>query len=138
MCVNTWFNYLVSLFVAAHALVYLATPLTNLSQSVFQSWKGTSAVLGAALSSVALRSLTTWLWIVAGVGLLATAGAIVFASFVPGIWRPLAAGGALAGVASFVVVWDGQGSQFLSQGGIGFVISLAILAAALMFPRAFT
>lgn len=130
-------GYLVGLFVAAHGLVYLATPLTSISQSVFQGWTGTSALLGAAFASDALQSMTTWLWILAGIGLLAAAGAVVFASFVPGVWRPLAVGGALAGVASFAVLWDGQASQFVSQGGVGLGISLAIVAAAVAFPRAF-
>lgn len=134
---NSRLGYLVGLFVGAHGLVYLATPLTSLSQTVFQGWGGSSAVLGAALGSDALKAVTTWLWILAGLGLVAAACAIAFASFIPGVWRPLAIGGALAGIMSFVVFWDGRAGQFVSQGGIGLGISVVVAAVVLAFPRAF-
>lgn len=133
---ETRVRYLAGAFVALHGLVYLATPLTGLSERVFQGWTGTSILLGSALGSDVLRSLSAWFWILAGVGLMAAGGAIVFTSFVPGVWRPLAIGAAVVGVASFLIFWDGQIALFVNQGGIGLVISVVIAAAAFSFPKA--
>ncbi len=121
------------LFIAAHGLVYLATPLTTLSQTVFQGWKGSSALLGSSLGADALKSVTTWMWIVAGVGLVAAAITIIFTSLLPGAWRPLAISASLIGVASFIVFYDGQTQLFVNQGGVGLVISLAIAGGASVY-----
>ncbi len=129
---------LVGLFIAAHGPVYFATPLTDLSQNVFQGWTGSSLLLGTALTSDALKSVTAWLWILAGIGLVAAATTIIFASLLPGVWRPLAVGASIAGVASFVVFYDGQAQQFVNEGGIGLIISLMIAASSLKLSHAFS
>ncbi len=130
-------RYIVGLFVAAHGFVYFATPLTDLSQNTFQGWTGSSLVLGTTLTSDALKSVTAWLWILAGIGLVAAAATIIFTSVLPGVWRPLAVGASVAGVASFVVFYDGQAQQFVNEGGVGLIISLVIAASALKFSHAF-
>jgi len=132
-----WLRYAISLFIAIHGLVYLVAPFTPMAPNISKGWKGTSAALGNALSTNALKSLTTWFWVLAGIGLLAAATTIAFASLVPGLWRPLVITGSMLGVASFVVFYDGQASLFVNQGGIGMAISLAILAGVLAFPQAF-
>lgn len=135
---KTWLRYGIGLFIAAHGLVYFTTPFTSLSQSVFQEWAGSSALLGTFLTSNALKSVTTWLWILAGIGLVAAAATIIFISVLPGVWRPLAVGASIAGVASFIIFYDGQTQQFVNEGGVGLVISLAIAMGASKFSHVFS
>ena len=134
---EAWLQYLVALFIAVHGLVYLVAPFSPMAPSISKGWKGSSAALGTAFSRDGLASATIVLWILAGIGLLAAAVTIVFASFAPGLWRPLAIGAPLLGVASFAVFYDGQAQLFVNQGGIGLIISLAIAAGASAFPQAF-
>lgn len=133
-----WLRYIISLFIAMHGLVYLVAPFTPMAPGISKGWKGSSAAFGTILGRDTLKSLTTWLWVLAGIGLLAAAAAIAFTSFVPGLWRPFAVIASLLGVASFVVFYDGQATLFVNQGGIGLIISLAIAAGALAFPQAFS
>jgi hypothetical protein len=55
----------------------------------------------------------------------------------PGWWRPLAITGAALGIVAFTAFWDGQTGLLLDEGGLGALISLIILAAAIAFPTAF-
>ncbi len=135
---DIWTRYLIGLFVAAHGFVYFATPLTALSQNIFQGWTGSSLLLGTTLASDSLKSVTTWLWVLAGIGLVAAAATIVFTSALPGVWRPLAIGASIAGVASFIIFYDGQAEQFVNEGGVGLIISLVIAGGALKFSHAFS
>ncbi len=130
-------RYSVGVLVAAHGLVYFATPLTSLSESVFQGWEGSSALLGTALTAEALKAVTTWLWVLAGIGLVAAAAMFVFTSVLPGAWRPTAFAASLVGVASFAIFYDGQAQLFVSEGGVGLIISSAIAIGALAYSRPF-
>jgi hypothetical protein len=134
---EAWLRVIIGLFIAAHGLVYVVAPFTPMAPGISQGWKGSSAVLGTAFSSDNLKSLTVGLWVLAGIGLLAAAATIIFTSLVPGLWRPLAIGASLVGIASFIVFFDGQAQQFVNQGGIGMIISLGIAGAASAFPQAF-
>ena len=51
--------------------------------------------------------------------------------------RPLAITGAALGVAAFAVFWDGQTQLLFQEGAIGAVVSVILLATAMMFPAAF-
>ena len=94
-------------------------------------------LLGNAVSAQSLRTVSSWLWIIAGIGLLAAALSIAFANVTPGLWRPLAIFGGLAGALSFTIFWDGQLQQFTNQGGIGMIISLVVVGGAAFFAHAF-
>ena len=119
--------------VGFHGLVYLISPFWV----TFQEWKGVSFLLGNTVSTQSLRTVSSWLWIIAGIGLLAAAITIALATFSPGLWRPLAVFGGVSGALSFAVFWDGQLQQFTNQGGIGMIISLVIVGAAVVFAHAF-
>ena len=113
-------------------MIYVITPLSSLSATVFADWEGSSVLLGNIIPADALRSLTTVLWLIAGTGILFTGIAIALASRFPHLWRPSAIGATLVGILSFAVFWDGQGAQFVNQGGIGLVLSVGILAGAIV------
>jgi len=104
---------------------------------VYQGWKGTSWLLGSAVTGDALRKLCVVLWAVAGLGLLAAGIALAFASSSQSAWRPLAIGASAVGILSFLAFWDGQGRRLFEEGAVGAVLSLALLVAALVLPRAF-
>jgi hypothetical protein len=131
-----WLRIIIALFIGAHGLVYLIAPFTPMAPSISKGWKGSSAMLGTALSKDSLESLTTALWVIAGIGLLATAATIAMVSFVPGLWRPIAVSASLLGVASFAVFYDGQTPLFVNQGGVGVIIDLAVVTVALGIPQA--
>ena len=94
-------------------------------------------MLGGAIGGAHLKILAEYLWVFAGIGIITAAIAIGLASWLPGIWRPVAIAGSIMGVVSFGVFWDGQRSQFANQGGIGMVISLGIISGAAFFPAVF-
>jgi len=55
----------------------------------------------------------------------------------PRMVAPLAITGAALGIVAFTVFWDGQTGLLFDEGGLGALISLIILAAAIAFPTAF-
>ena len=118
-------------------MVYASTPFWGQAANVFQNWKGSAALLGGAITGGSLKALVTGLWAVAGAGFVLMAVGVAFAGPLPWLWRPTAVVGSLFGITSFALFWDGQTSQFSEQGGIGMVICLVILAAAVAFPKLF-
>ena len=135
----TWLRsltrYLIGLVVGFHGMVYLIFALY--SQYINSAgWKGSSLLLGNAITGDTLKAFTMGLWAIAGVGLIATGIAIAFAPWLHGLWRPLAIGASLVSLLSFVIFWDGQTASFTSQGGIGMFLSLTILVGAIAFPKA--
>ncbi len=126
-----WLRYLIALVVALHGFVYLNAARGVLP--VLQAWKGTSWLLGSALSAAALKRLSIALWAVGGVGTIAAAIAFAFAG--PAAWRPLAIAASAVAIASFLVFWDGRAERLVDEGAIGAVLSLVILLAAIAFPH---
>lgn len=124
-----WMRWLVALLVAAHGFVYLSAARGVLP--IFEGWRGTSWLLGRAVTGEALKQLSLVLWAVAGVGIIAAGVAMGFAPDATGLWRTLAAAASAVGIASFFVFWDGQVSRLFEQGVLGVAISLAILASAI-------
>ena len=130
-------QYLISLIVFFHGVVYVAFPFLSRGTAVFREWKGSSVLLGGTITRETLKQIVSGLWVIAGLGLMGAGLTMALSSWAPGLWRPLAIGGALFGIASFGVFWDGQARQLANQGAIGMVISLVILAGAAAFPKAF-
>ncbi len=129
-----WVRYLVALVVGFHGLVYVIAPFWM----KWGGWKGSSILLGSAITGDSLKTLTGGLWLVAGIGLLGAAVTIALAPWIPSLWRPIAIGASLVGVLSFAVFWDGQVQLLVDEGAIGMVLSLSILSGAASFPQAFT
>ena len=132
---NRLIRYLLALVVSFHGLVYMVTPLSSLSSTVYSGWKGSSALMGSFVTGDALKSLTTALWLIAGVGIFCAGIFMVLASRFPHLWRPLAMVGTSIGMLSFVIFWDGQTAGFVNQGGIGLVLSGAIFVGALTLVK---
>jgi len=135
---NPLMRYLLALVVSFHGLIYIATPLSSLSSTVYSGWKGSSALMGSFVTGDALKSLTTALWLIAGVGIFCAGITIVLASRFPRLWQPIAVAGTLVGMLSFVVFWDGQTAEFVNQGGVGLVLSAVIFVGALTFSSTIT
>ena len=93
-------------------------------------------LLGSTVTGDALKSFTSVLWVISGIGFVCAGVAIVLVTRAPGWWRPIAMGAALIGMASFVVFWDGQTAEFVNQGGIGFMLSTAVFLGAVAIPDA--
>jgi hypothetical protein len=126
-------RYLIALVICFHGLVYVIFALYSPYLGSL-GWRGSSLLLGNSIVGQTLKMLTIDLWAVAGVGLIATGITIAFISFFRRFWRPLAIGASLVSILSLWVFWDGQQSSFSSQGGIGMIVSLAILTAAIVLP----
>lgn len=126
-----WVRYLIALLVAAHGLVYLNGARGVLP--IFEGWKGSSWLLGSAVTGEALKRLCLVMWAVAGIGVVATS--IAFAFWGQTVWRPLAIVASAVAVVSFFLFWDGQIRRAVAQGIIGAIISLLMLVAAIVFPR---
>jgi hypothetical protein len=134
---DAWVRYSVAIVVFAHGLIYLVTPLSSSSKTVFGSWKGTSWLLGSAISTGALKTSCSVLWMVAGLGLVGASFAIVLAPWIPGIWRPLAMGGSAVGIVSFLIFWDGVPGELVNEGVIGLAVSAVILLGSTGLANAF-
>jgi hypothetical protein len=48
-------------------------------------------------------------------------------------WRPSAIGAAIFSMAVFALLWDGKLQEILDKGGVGVLISLAVLVVVLVF-----
>ena len=92
---------------------------------------------GGAVTGGRLEALVITLHVMAGVITLACAAANAFGPSVPGWWRPLAVAGGMAGLAAFIVFWDGQTQRPFEEGAAGAAISLVLMASAIAFPSAF-
>jgi hypothetical protein len=130
---GAWVRYVVALLVVVHGLVYVNAARGVLP--VFDGWSGTSWLLGDAVGAEALRRLALALWVVAGLGLVATGAAIGFALPGAAAWRVVAIVASAVGVLSFFVFWDGRADRLVAEGVLGMLASLAVLAAALALPR---
>jgi len=124
-------RYLIALVVGSHGITYVMFALLG---QAFVEWRGSSWLLGSTITGDTLKTLTLALWVITGVGFIATGIAIAFASSLQGFWRPLATGASIVSVLSFAIFWDGQMARFTDQGGIGMVLSLMILISTIVFP----
>lgn len=131
---NPWFRYALAVVIAIHGFVYINAARGVLP--IYEGWQGRSWLLGDAVTGEALKRLAVTLWAIGGIGLVATALFIAFAPSAQLAWRPLAVIACAIGILSFFVFWDGQSQHLVAQGGVGVVVSLIVLLAALVFPRA--
>jgi hypothetical protein len=129
---NPWLRYLIAFIVFCHGFIYVR--IGAVLPGPIKEWKGTSWLLGNAVTGDQLVALVRGLHVIAGIAILACAVAIAFA---PAWWRPFAVIGAAMGLVALAVFYDGQ-TQFLFQEGIvGAGVSLVLLIIALGFPRVF-
>jgi hypothetical protein len=130
-----WVQYLIAFFVFCHGFVYVR--IGSMLPAPVKGWRGSSWLLGDAISNPQLTKLIVLLHVIAGIATLACAIAIGVPSLLPGWWRPLAITGAVLGIVGFTVFWGGQTGLLLDEGGLGTLISLIIPAGAIAFPAAF-
>jgi len=116
-----WLRYLIAFVVGCQGSTYI--PFGLLVPGRLKEWRGSSWLLGTALTGARLNALVLALHVIAGITTLACAVAIGFAPSAPRWWRPLVILGTTFGIASFAVFWDGQ-IQLLVQEAVGAVISL--------------
>lgn len=131
-----WLRYLIAFVVDCHGFTYI--PFGIPVPGKLKEWRGSSWLLGSAITDDRLKTLMLALHVTAGIAILACAVAIGFAPSVPGWWRPLAIIGGVLGIAGFMVFWDGQTQLLALEGAIGAVISLVLLVSAIAFPGAFS
>ena len=130
-----WLRFLIAFVVFCHGFVYVR--IGSVLPGPIKEWRGSSRLLGSAVTDGQLKALVVGLHVIAGIATLACAVAIGFAPWIPGWWRPLAIAGAAVGIAGFAVFWDGQTRLLFQEGAIGAVLSLILLGGAIAFPRAF-
>ena len=132
---SPWLRYLIAVIVFCHGFIYLRIGPTI--ADTLKEWKGTSWLLGGAVTASQLKTLVLTVNVIAGIVTLACAVAIAFAPSLPGWWRPLALSSAAVGVTAFAVFWDGQRQLLLEEGAIGALVSLALFVVAIAFPQTF-
>jgi hypothetical protein len=124
-----WLRYLIAFVVGCHGFTYI--PFGILVPGTLKEWRGSSWLLGRAITGDRLRTLVLALHVTAGIVILACAVAIALAPSAPGWWRPPAIVGAVVGIAGFAVFWDGQTQLLAQEGVIGVFISLLLLVSAI-------
>jgi hypothetical protein len=132
---TTWVRVLIAFVVFCHGFIYIR--IGSVLPGPIQEWSGSSWFLGSAVTSGQLRALAIGLHVIAGIATIACAFAIGFAPSVPHWWRRFAITGAAVGIAAFSVFWDGQIRLLFDEGVIGAIVSVILLATAIVFPAAF-
>lgn len=132
---SPWVRYLIAFVVFCHGFIYIR--IGSVLPGPVKAWKGSSWLLGSAVTGGPLTALVIGLHVIAGIATIGCALAIGFAPSVPQWWRPLAITGAAVGIAAFAVFWDGQPQLLFEEGAIGAVVSVILLATAMTFPAAF-
>lgn len=130
-----WLRYLIAFVVGCHGFIYMRWGAQ--APSTLKEWTGISWLLGGAVTGDGLQALVSALYVIAGIMTLASAVAIGFAPSLPRWWRPLAIGGAAAGIVGFAVFFDGQTQLMVGEGAIGAGVSLIIFVSAIAFAGAF-
>jgi hypothetical protein len=131
-----WLRYLFALLIGVHGCIYFAFGMGRIPEP-FKGWRGTSWLLGSAITGDRLKALTFGLSRVAGIATLTCALAVAFARAPHGLWPPLAMTGAAFSIAVFAVFWDGQTGQLVNQGVIGVAVSAVLFLSAILSPRMF-
>jgi hypothetical protein len=131
-----WLRYLIAFVVVGHGFIYLAFGMGRIPDAL-KNWKGTSWLLGQAITGDRLKALAFGLSFAAGIATMVCGVAVAVAGSFHGLWRSLAMVGGALGIAVFAVFWDGQKEQLVSQGVIGVPVSAVLLLCAILFPRAF-
>jgi hypothetical protein len=125
-----WLRYVIAFIVGCHGFIYLR--IGPFLPGMVKEWTGGSWLLGGAVNEGQFKAIVRGLHIAAGVLTFGCAAAIALAPALPGWWRPLAIGSALAGVAAFAAFWDGQTRFLAEEGFIGAMVSLILLAVAIV------
>ncbi|HET7218570.1 MAG TPA: hypothetical protein VFJ02_11005 [Vicinamibacterales bacterium] len=132
---SPWLRYLIAFVVLCHGFIYVR--IGSALPAPVAGWRGRSWMLRDAVAGDALETIVVSLHVLAGVATIACAMAIAFAPAFPGSWRPLAVAAGAIGIVAFAIFWDGQGRLLFEEGVIGAVLSVILLAAALLLPVAF-
>ena len=130
-----WLQYAIAFLLFGHGLIYVR--VGAMLPDPIKDWKGTSWLLGHALSDIHLAALAVGLHLVAGMVILACAIVIGVPWMLPGWWRPLAMIGGALGIVAFAVFWDGQTRLLVDEGALGALISLILVVGAVFFTPAF-
>ena len=117
---------------ALHGLVHLL--YFGQSQRFFElqpgmTWPNRSWAFSRTLGDAATRGLASVLLLVTAAGLIAGAAG-VFAR--QSWWRPVVLGAAALSTLIYILLWDGGGQHLDNKGGVGVLISVAILAVVLL------
>jgi hypothetical protein len=131
---SPWVRYVLAFLVFCHGFVYVR--IGSALPDPVHGWRGSSWLLGDALTGNRLNAAVVGLHVIAGVATLACAATIGFAPSLPEWWRPVALASGLAGLGAFAVFWDGQVQLLFEEGAFGALLSAALIATAMLLPSA--
>jgi hypothetical protein len=131
---DPWLRYAIVVAVGLHGFIYL--PFGFLGVPMLDGWHRKPILLGWLIPVHALKIFSTMLYVAAGGALLAAVAAFLFVPQSPEMQRQLVVAGTSVGIAAFVVLYDGRTRFLLREGVVGFLASLALLAAAFASPHA--
>jgi hypothetical protein len=121
------------IFFILHALVHLLYAGQALRFFELRSglaWPAGSWLFSWSLGDPAARCLAAGSLALAALGFLAAGLGLFFGA---GWWRSLTLGAAALSVLIYLLFWDGKFHELPDKGGVGILISLAILVVALFF-----
>lgn len=121
------------LFIVAHGMVHLWFVTLSMKLVAFKpemGWNGKSWLLTNAFGDSVTRSLASILLIVSALGL--SVGGVAFTAQARWAQPVLMIFGILSAL-TLIIFWDGGVDMIVQKGLIGFLISVAIVAAVLIF-----
>lgn len=126
---TTFFAIFIILHGIAH-LWYVTLSLRLIAYKPEMGWSGTSWLLTSILGDGATRIIASILYTLASLGLLAAGVGLLMDQK----WfRPVMLWSAVLSLIAVVLFWDGNASQIIEKGLIGFVISGLVILVLLVF-----
>jgi hypothetical protein len=131
---DPWLRYAIVVAVGFHGFIYL--PFGFVGVPMLDGWHRKPILLGWLVPVHALKIFATMLYVAAGGALLGAVAAFLFVPQSPEMWRQLVVVGASAGMAAFVVLYDGRTRFLMREGIVGFLASFALLVGTFASPQA--
>lgn len=120
------------IFIALHGLVHLLYFGQSARYFELQPgmlWPDGSWIFSRLLGDAATRNLANVMLVLAAIGFVIGGTGFLFRQ---GWWRPAVTGTAVFSAIIFILFWDGIAQALDNKGGIGVLISIAILVIALV------
>ncbi len=126
------FRILFGIFIVFHALVhllYFGQSARYFELKAGMAWPDGSWAFSSLLGNGAVGILASISLLVAAFGLISAATGIFLNQ---AWWRPVVVGAAIFSAVVFILLWNGRMQNLDSQGMVGILIDMAILASVLL------
>lgn len=127
-------EFILGLFIVWHGLVhllYLGQSARRFELKPGMVWPDGSWVFSQRLGDESTRNLASVSCGLTAIGFIVGGAGLLLSQI---WWRPIVAISAVFSAVLFILFWNGKAQKLDAQGGVGLLIDLALLLAALVLP----